>query len=51
MVAGGNIEEAAYTDTEEGIIVNSGFINGLEVKDAIAKISKWLEKKDLEHLK
>ncbi len=47
VVSGGNIEEAAYTDTEEGIIVNSGFINGLEVKDAIAKISKWLEDKGL----
>ena len=47
VVAGGNIEEAAYTDTEEGIIVNSGFINGLEVKDAIAKMSKWLKDKGL----
>ena len=46
-VVSGNIEEAAYTDTEEGIIVNSDFINGLEVKDAIAKSSKRLEDKGL----
>ncbi|HZK37871.1 MAG TPA: class I tRNA ligase family protein, partial [Clostridia bacterium] len=47
VVAGGNIEEEAYTDTEEGIIVNSDFINGLEVKDAIAKMNKWLKDKGL----
>ena len=47
VVAGGNVEEAAYTDTEEGKIVNSDFINGLEVKDAKEKISKWLEEKGL----
>jgi len=47
VVAGGNVEEAAFTDTEEGIIVNSEFLNGLEVKDAKEKISKWLEEKGL----
>lgn len=47
VVSGGNVEEAAYTDTEEGIIVNSDFINGLEVKEAKEKISKWLEEKGL----
>ncbi|MCK9268778.1 MAG: class I tRNA ligase family protein, partial [Alkaliphilus sp.] len=47
VVAGGNIEEEAYTDTEEGIIVNSDFINGLEVKDAIVKMNKWLKDKGL----
>ncbi len=47
VVSGGNVEEAAYIDTDEGTIVNSGFINGLEVKDAIEKIGKWLEDKGL----
>lgn len=47
VVAGGNMEEAAYTDTENGIMVNSGFLNGLEVKEAREKISDWLEEKGI----
>ncbi len=47
VVAGGNVEEAAFTDTEDGIIVNSDFINGLPVKEAKEKISDWLEEKGL----
>ena len=31
VVAGGNVEEAAFTNVETGILVNSGFLNGLEV--------------------
>ncbi|WP_299986209.1 leucine--tRNA ligase [uncultured Pontibacter sp.] len=34
VVAGGNLEEEAYA-AKEGKIVNSGFLNGLEVKEAI----------------
>lgn len=47
VVSGGNVEEAAFTDTEEGIVVNSDFINGLQVKEAKEKISSWLEEKGL----
>lgn len=47
VVSGGNVDEAAYTDTEEGIIVNSDFINGMQVKEAKEKISSWLEEKGL----
>ena len=47
VVAGGNVEESAYTDTESGILVNSGFLNGLEVKEAKKKISDWLVEKGL----
>ncbi|NLX63074.1 MAG: leucine--tRNA ligase [Tissierellia bacterium] len=47
VVKGGNVEEEAYTDTEDGILVNSELINGLRVKDAIKKISDWLEEKGL----
>ena len=43
VVAGGNVEEAAYTDVETGTLVNSGFINGLEVADAKAKMIAYLE--------
>ena len=43
VVAGGNVDEAAYTNTETGVLVNSGFINGLEVADAKAKMIEYLE--------
>lgn len=47
VVKGGNVEEAAYTDTETGIMVNSGFLNGLEVSDAKKKIISWLQDKGI----
>ena len=51
VVAGGNVEEAAYTDTESGKMVNSGFLNGLEVAEAKKAITAWLEEKGLGHAK
>ena len=47
VVAGGNVEEAAYTDTDTGKMVNSGFLNGLEVEDAKAAMIKFLEEKGI----
>ncbi len=47
VIKGGNIEEAAYTDTGSGELVNSGFLDGLEVKVAIEKMSDFLEEKGL----
>ncbi len=47
VIAGGDIEKEAYTDTDEGILVNSDFLNGLSVKDAIEKMIVWLEEKHL----
>ncbi|MBR2839488.1 MAG: leucine--tRNA ligase [Kiritimatiellae bacterium] len=35
----------AYTDIADGVMVNSGFITGLSVKDAQAKMIAWLEEK------
>jgi len=43
VVEGGNVEEAAFTDVETGVLVNSGFLNGLEVNDAKAKMVEFLE--------
>ncbi|NLP26354.1 MAG: leucine--tRNA ligase, partial [Clostridiales bacterium] len=43
VVKGGNIEVEAFTDCETGVMVNSGFLNGLSVEDAQEKIKKWLE--------
>ena len=47
VVAGGNVEEAAYTDTETGVMVNSGFLNGLEVAEAKKKIVEFLTEKGI----
>ncbi|HOM99806.1 MAG TPA: leucine--tRNA ligase, partial [Acidobacteriota bacterium] len=44
VVRGGNIEEAAYTDIESGILVNSGPLNGLRPVDAIRRIIEIAEK-------
>ncbi len=43
VVAGGNVTEAAYTDVATGTLVNSGFLNGLEVADAKAAMISFLE--------
>ena len=47
VVAGGNVEEAAYTNTATGKLVNSDFLNGLEVADAKKKILEWLQEKEI----
>jgi leucyl-tRNA synthetase, eubacterial and mitochondrial family len=47
VVKGGNVDEAAFTDTEKGIMVNSGFLNGLEVSEAKKKITAWLDEKGI----
>lgn len=39
--------EEAYTDTETGILVNSGMLDGLQVKEAIEKIIKYIEENKL----
>lgn len=44
VVAGGeNVQEEAYTNVATGKMVNSGFLNGLEVKDAIKAMIAYLE--------
>lgn len=45
VVAGGEIEQEAYTG--DGEHVNSGFLNGLNKKDAIQKMISWLEEKGI----
>ena len=34
VVAGGDIDKEAYTDIQDGVMVNSGFLNGLKVAQA-----------------
>jgi len=38
-------ENAAFTDIATGVMVNSGFLNGLSVDDARKAMIKWLEEK------
>ena len=51
VVSGGeDVQKAAFTAKDEtGILVNSDFLNGLTVKDAIPVITKWLEEKGIGH--
>ena len=43
VVAGGQVEDSAYTDCATGIMINSGFLNGLPVAEAQEKMLDWLE--------
>ena len=49
VVSGGeDVQKAAFTAKDDtGIMVNSDFLNGLTVKDAIPVITKWLEEKGI----
>ena len=49
VVSGGeDVQKAAFTAKDEtGILVNSEFLNGLTVKDAIPAVTKWLEEKGI----
>ena len=50
VVAGGeNVQEEAFTDVATGKLVNSDFLNGLEVEDAKKKIIEYLEEKKIGH--
>ena len=51
VVSGGeDVQKEAFTAKDDtGILVNSDFLNGLTVKDAIPVITKWLEEKGIGH--
>ena len=42
-----DINETAFTDVATGVLINSDFLNGLEVKDAKEKMIKFLEEKGI----
>ena len=50
VIAGGNVQDAAFTDTDRGTVVNSAAsdgsfsINGLVPSEAISKVTEWLAK-------
>jgi leucyl-tRNA synthetase len=43
VISGGDIEKEAYTELD-GMMVNSGFLDGLLAKDAIDRAIEWFEK-------
>ena len=48
VVQGGDVEQAAFTLKDDtGKLVNSGFLNGMTVKEAIPTMIKWLEEKGI----
>lgn len=47
VVKGGDMEKEAFTNTDKGTMVNSGFLDGMEVEDAVEHISNWLEEREL----
>lgn len=48
VVRGGkDVQQEAYADVENGIMVNSGFLNGLEVSEAKDKVIEYLENKGI----
>ena len=42
-----DVNEAAFTDVATGVLINSDFLNGLQVKDAKEKMIKFLEEKGI----
>ncbi|MCD8115634.1 MAG: leucine--tRNA ligase [Oscillospiraceae bacterium] len=47
VVSGGDVEKEAYTACSTGVMVNSGFLDGLHVEQAQEKMLDWLEEKGL----
>ena len=51
VVSGGDVTKEAFTDCNTGIMVNSGFLDGLTVDDAKVKITDWLSENNVGHSK
>ncbi len=47
VVAGGDIANEPYTDISDGVMVNSGFLDGKTVAEAKKSIIEWLTEKGL----
>ena len=52
VVKGGDIEKGAFTLKDDtGIMINSGFLDGMTVKEAIPAMKKWLTEQGIGHEK
>ncbi len=47
VVAGGDVQNAAFTDVASGKMVNSGFLDGMEVADAKRAMIRFLEERGI----
>ena len=50
LIEGCDVSEESF-DAKEGILTNSGFLNGLTVKEAIAKIKEYIKENNLGRVK
>jgi leucyl-tRNA synthetase len=50
LIEGCDVSEESF-DAKEGIMINSGFLNGLTVKEAIEKAKEYIEEYDLGSIK
>ena len=50
LIEGCDVSEESF-DAKEGIMMNSGFLNGLNIKQAIAKAKEYISEKQLGRLK
>ncbi len=50
LIEGADVSEQSF-DAKEGKMINSGFLNGLEVKDAIAKMKQYISENGLGQVK
>lgn len=50
LIEGCDVSEESF-DAKEGIMMNSGFLNGLEVKDAIEKAREYIKENNLGRIK
>ena len=51
VIDGGDIITGPYTDISDGVMINSDFLNGLKVKDAISKMIDYLQTHHIGHAK
>ena len=51
VIAGGNVQEAPFTDVATGTLVNSDFLDGLSVAEAKKKMIAFLTEKGIGHEK
>jgi len=50
LIEGADVSEQSY-DAKEGIVTNSGFLNGLQVKEAIAKMKTYIKENGIGQVK
>ena len=50
LIEGADVSEESF-DAKEGIMINSGFLNGLTVKEAIEKTKEYIKEKELGRVK